>query len=76
MVLGVCSILDELKPRVDGRKYAEQIKHVEDRAGHDKRYAIDSSKLKFELDWSPIETFESGLLKTVKWYLDNEFLVN
>ncbi|AXV66466.1 dTDP-glucose 4,6-dehydratase [Pseudoalteromonas lipolytica] len=70
VVQTICSILDELVPK--GTKYAEQIKFVNDRPGHDRRYAIDSSKMSKELNWTPIETFESGLSKTVKWYLDNQ----
>ncbi len=68
----ICSILDELRPSPSGGKYEEQIKFVKDRPGHDKRYAIDASKIKRELGWQPRETFESGILKTVKWYLDNQ----
>lgn len=68
----LCSILDSLRPRGDGKKYAEQISFVEDRPGHDKRYAIDASKLQEELGWEPQETFDSGLRKTIDWYLNNE----
>ena len=68
----VCAILDELRPRSDGRPYADQIGYVADRPGHDMRYAIDASKLKHELGWEPLETFESGMRKTVEWYLANE----
>lgn len=67
----ICSILDELKPRADGKTYAEQISFVKDRPGHDRRYAIDASKVKRELGWKPKETFGSGIKKTVQWYLDN-----
>lgn len=66
----ICSILDELRPK--GTKYVEQITYVTDRPGHDRRYAIDSSKMKKELNWLPEETFETGLRKTVEWYLDNQ----
>lgn len=66
----ICSILDELRPKET--KYVEQITYVTDRPGHDRRYAIDSSKMKRELDWLPEETFETGLRKTVEWYLDNQ----
>lgn len=66
----ICSILDELVPKVT--KYAEQITFVNDRPGHDRRYAIDSSKMSKELNWTPIETFESGLRKTIQWYLGNQ----
>lgn len=71
VVKTICTILDELKPRVDGQSYAEQITFVQDRPGHDRRYAIDASKLKRELGWRPAETFDSGIRKTVQWYLDN-----
>ena len=65
----VCALLDELAPRKDGKPYAEQIVHVKDRPGHDLRYAIDPSKIARELGWKPAETFESGIRKTVEWYL-------
>ncbi len=68
----LCAILDSEQPRPDGRSYAEQISFVKDRPGHDRRYAIDARKLQTELDWSPAETFESGIRKTVRWYLDNQ----
>ncbi len=68
----LCSLLDELHPRADGKSYAEQITYVKDRAGHDRRYAIDASKISTELGWRPQETFETGLRKTVQWYLDNQ----
>jgi dTDP-glucose 4,6-dehydratase len=68
----ICSILDCLKPKVDGTSYATQITYVKDRPGHDRRYAIDASKLERELNWRPAETFEDGLKKTVQWYLDNQ----
>jgi dTDP-glucose 4,6-dehydratase len=71
VVKTICSILDELKPRKDGRSYAEQIIFVTDRPGHDRRYAIDARKIKRELGWKPKETFDSGIKKTVRWYLDN-----
>lgn len=67
----VCELLDELKPRIDGLSYKTQKTYVKDRPGHDKRYAIDASKIKSELGWEPMETFESGFRKTVKWYLEN-----
>ena len=72
----LCSILDELKPRSDGKSYAEQITYVTDRPGHDRRYAIDAGKLERELGWKPAETFETGIRKTVQWYLDNQSWVN
>ncbi len=68
----ICGILDQLKPRADGLKYASQITYVQDRPGHDRRYAIDATKLKKELGWEPLETFETGIWKTVQWYLDNQ----
>ena len=67
----LCALLDELKPRHDRRSYREQKITVADRPGHDKRYAIDAGKIERELGWTPQETFESGLGKTVRWYLDN-----
>jgi len=71
VVKQICSILDELIPRNDGKSYSEQITFVKDRPGHDRRYAIDASKIERELGWRPVETFETGLRKTVQWYLDN-----
>jgi len=67
----LCSILDELQPRTDGKSYSTQITFVTDRPGHDRRYAIDARKLESELGWKPAETFETGIRKTVQWYLDN-----
>jgi dTDP-glucose 4,6-dehydratase len=72
----LCAILDELKPKLDDKSYREQIAFVQDRLGHDKRYAIDSSKLEGELGWAPQETFETGLRKTVLWYLEHETWMN
>jgi dTDP-glucose 4,6-dehydratase len=72
VVRTLCSILDELRPRADGKPYAEQMSEVADRPGHDKRYAIDASRIGDELGWYPQETFESGIRKTVEWYLANE----
>ena len=72
----LCAILDELKPKSDGKSYADQITFVKDRPGHDRRYAIDASKLERDLGWKPQETFETGLRKTVLWYLENETWVN
>ena len=69
VVRGLCALLDELQPRADGRSYVEQITFVKDRPGHDRRYAIDARKIEGELGWRPTETFESGLRKTVAWYL-------
>lgn len=68
----LCAILDELKPRADGQSYSTQITFVQDRPGHDRRYAIDARKLEKELGWKPQETFETGIKKTVQWYLDNQ----
>jgi dTDP-glucose 4,6-dehydratase len=67
----VCALLDELRPRADGISYKTQITHVKDRPGHDRRYAIDAQKIERELGWKPAETFESGIRKTVEWYLAN-----
>jgi len=67
----ICSILDELKPDSASTPYEKLITFVQDRPGHDRRYAIDASKIIHELEWSPSETFETGLRKTVQWYLDN-----
>ena len=72
IVQRVCSLLDQLRPRADGKRYAEQITYVKDRPGHDRRYAIDARKLEQELGWKPAETFDSGIEKTVQWYLDNQ----
>ncbi|AGZ34135.1 MAG: dTDP-glucose 4,6-dehydratase [Pseudomonas sp.] len=68
----VCALLDELRPRADGQPYASQISFVTDRPGHDRRYAIDARKLERELGWRPVETFETGIRKTVTWYLANQ----
>ena len=67
----VCDLLDELKPRADLQSYRSQISYVTDRPGHDRRYAIDARKIEQELGWKPAETFETGIRKTVQWYLDN-----
>ncbi len=67
----ICALLDELCPRDDGRPYREQVTFVADRPGHDLRYAIDASKIERELGWTPRETFESGIRKTVLWYLEH-----
>jgi dTDP-glucose 4,6-dehydratase len=69
IVKTVCALLDELRPRADGLPYAQQISYVTDRPGHDRRYAIDARKLEAELGWKPAETFETGIRKTVEWYL-------
>ncbi|MFZ4288291.1 dTDP-glucose 4,6-dehydratase [Variovorax sp. HJSM1_2] len=67
----VCGLLDELRPRADGQSYSTQITYVKDRPGHDRRYAIDARKIERELGWKPAETFETGIRKTVQWYLDH-----
>lgn len=66
----LCDILDEERPRADGKSYREQITYVKDRPGHDRRYAIDARKLKNELGWEPAETFSTGIRQTVRWYLE------
>lgn len=76
VVKTICTILDQLQPRKDGKPYVDQITYVTDRPGHDRRYAIDASKLERELGWKPAETFESGIRKTVQWYLDNPVWVD
>ena len=68
----ICTTLDEFKPRKNGESYSELITYVADRPGHDFRYAIDAAKIEKELNWSPKETFETGIRKTIQWYLDNE----
>jgi dTDP-glucose 4,6-dehydratase len=68
----ICSILDDLQPKADGSSYASQITFVKDRPGHDRRYAIDARKIERELGWKPEETFETGIRKTVEWYLTNQ----
>ena len=72
VVNAICTLLDLKKPRIDGKSYAEQIQFVPDRPGHDKRYAIDATRIKTELGWTPLETFDTGLSATVDWYLENE----
>ncbi|HEY7804499.1 MAG TPA: dTDP-glucose 4,6-dehydratase [Orrella sp.] len=72
VVQTICDHLDTLKPKSDGTSYQAQITFVTDRPGHDRRYAIDASKIERELGWAPQETFESGLEKTIQWYLDNQ----
>ncbi|MYZ53011.1 dTDP-glucose 4,6-dehydratase [Malikia spinosa] len=71
IVQRVCALLDELRPKADGSSYATQITYVTDRPGHDRRYAIDARKIERELGWKPAETFETGIRKTVEWYLAN-----
>ena len=72
VVRTLCAILDEMQPRADGLPYSSQISFVADRPGHDRRYAIDATRLERELGWKPAETFETGIRKTVRWYLDNQ----
>jgi dTDP-glucose 4,6-dehydratase len=72
VVQTLCQILDELKSRADGQSYATQVTFVKDRPGHDRRYAIDATKLEKELGWKPAETFETGIRKTVLWYLEHQ----
>jgi dTDP-glucose 4,6-dehydratase len=72
VVRTLCAVLDRERPRADGRSYAKQITFVKDRPGHDRRYAIDARKIESELGWRPRETFESGIVKTVRWYLANQ----
>jgi dTDP-glucose 4,6-dehydratase len=75
VVRTICQILDKVKPRTDGQPYAKQITFVKDRPGHDRRYAIDARKIERELGWRPAETFDTGIRKTVQWYLDNPIWV-
>ncbi len=76
VVKTLCSMLDNAKPRSDGQSYADQITFVQDRPGHDARYAIDATKIERELGWKPTETFETGIQKTVAWYLEHQDWVN
>ena len=71
IVKTICALLDELRPKADGSRYTSQISYVTDRPGHDRRYAIDATKIHKELGWKPVETFDSGIRKTVQWYLDH-----
>ena len=72
IVKTICLLLDEINPRKNGKSYSELITYVTDRPGHDLRYAIDAYKIKNELGWEPKETFETGIRKTILWYLKNE----
>ena len=72
LVLSLCAVLDEMQPRKDGKSYAEQITFITDRPGHDRRYAIDATKIASELGWQPVHNFASGLRDTVSWYLANQ----
>lgn len=76
VVQTICALLDQRRPKSDGSKYFDQVTYVQDRPGHDRRYAIDASKLKRELGWEPAHTFEQGIAATVDWYLDNQAWVN
>jgi dTDP-glucose 4,6-dehydratase len=71
VVKTICATLDPLRPLQNGKSYSDQITFVKDRPGHDRRYAIDASKIKRDLGWEPQESFESGILKTINWYLDH-----
>jgi dTDP-glucose 4,6-dehydratase len=71
VVEAICAVLDTEQPRADGRSYVEQIITVADRQGHDRRYAIDCARIERELGWRPLESFDSGIRKTVRWYLEN-----
>ena len=71
VVQTICATLDQLRPLKNGKSYSDQITFVKDRPGHDRRYAIDASKIKRDLGWEPQESFESGILKTITWYLDH-----
>src|SRR5690606_35353200 len=72
VVEAVCALLDERRPRADGRSHASRIEFVADRPGHDRRYAVDSSRMRRELGWEPEYTFERGLAATVDWYLAHQ----
>lgn len=71
VVTTICDILDQVRPRPGGGSHRDQIEFVQDRPGHDFRYAIDSSKLQRELGWKRLESFETGIERTVRWYIDN-----
>jgi len=72
VVHAICRALDAALPRADGKPYAELVTHVKDRPGHDRRYAIDDSKIARELAWKPAVGFDEGIAQTVRWYLDNQ----
>jgi len=76
IVRTLCRMLDAKQPRADGQSYADLITYVTDRPGHDLRYAIDATKIATELGWKPAETFETGIEKTVNWYLAHQDWVN
>ena len=72
IVLIICKLMDEIKPREDKKPFSDLIQYVEDRPGHDFRYAIDANKIKSKLGWTPSESFQSGIKKTIEWYLNNQ----
>jgi dTDP-glucose 4,6-dehydratase len=72
IVLNICKLIDKIKPRKDNKRYSELIQYVEDRPGHDFRYAINANKIKHKLGWTPSESFQSGIKKTIEWYLNNQ----
>ena len=72
VVRAICALLDQRRPRADGQPRSSQITHVADRPGHDRRYAIDASKLKDELGWEPKHSFDQGIATTVDWYLEHQ----
>jgi dTDP-glucose 4,6-dehydratase len=72
VVTRICETLDRIRPRADGKSYKEQLTYVADRPGHDHRYAIDPGKIERELGWTAQESFDSGIERTIRWYLDNE----
>ena len=72
VVRTICAVLDEWVPRADGQSYVTQLTYVTDRPGHDRRYAIDAGKIHRELGWQPAETFETGIRRTIRWYLDHQ----
>lgn len=73
VVEAICDILDQVRPRASGKSYRDLITFVTDRPGHDRRYAIDATKIRRELGWTPVESFESGLARTVEWFLENDW---
>lgn len=76
IVIILCDMMNKARPKPDGSNYQSQICFIKDRPGHDRRYAINAQKIELELNWKPLETFESGIEKTVQWYLDNQFWVD
>jgi dTDP-glucose 4,6-dehydratase len=71
VVQTICAFLDKIRPKDNGQSYQGQIAFVKDRPGHDWRYAIDATRIQQKLGWTPLETFESGIKKTIQWYLNN-----